>query len=504
MTASFTPDVLKAGAGFLALALALGLFVRAERRNVARLTVVYLLSLAFRAAAVIFHGTAMTGTAATFGFLAHLLQGLAFVWLAAALVFAVVLAGLRLQPPRIVRDLTTAGASLVLVFSVLATHNVDVTGIVATSAVVTAIIGFSLQDTLGNVMGGLALQLDGSVGVGDAVRFGDVVGVVREVTWRYVSLATKNGDRVIVPNSVFMKSQVLALGKAADVTGFLQRRWVRFHVDYRAQPPAVIAAVLEALRREPPPAMTLAPAPDVLLLEFQDSWATYAVRYWLTDYWQDEVTDSLVRTRLVFALRRAGIPMSIPAQSVFLTSEDRERQEHVREKEKRARLNALETVSLFDTLTEQEKDLLAEGLSFAPFAPGEAMVVQGSAVHHLYILSKGSAEVRVSVEGAPARAVRRLEAPDFFGERGLLTGEPRTATVVALDAVECWRLHKERFQGILAARPQIADDISRVLAVREVELFAVREGLSEEARRARLAQEHSSLLTKIQHFFEIT
>jgi len=72
---------------------------------------------------------------------------------------------------------------------------------------------------------------------------------------------------------------------------------------------------------------------------------------------------------------------------------------------------------------------------------------------------------------------------------------------VALGEVECWRLEKETFQSILAARPTIAEDISRMLAVRDVELAAVREGLSEEAKALRLARESDSLLAKIQHFF---
>ncbi|HKC25849.1 MAG TPA: cyclic nucleotide-binding domain-containing protein, partial [Thermoanaerobaculia bacterium] len=175
----------------------------------------------------------------------------------------------------------------------------------------------------------------------------------------------------------------------------------------------------------------------------------------------------------------------------------------VKEKERTARARALQSVSLFATLTDKERATLADRLVRAPFAPGEAIVVQGSEVHHLYILAEGSVEVRVAVEGAPARTVARLDAPDFFGEMGMLTGETRKATVVALTEVTCWLLEKEMFQGVLAARPQIADDISRILAARDVELVAVREGLSEEAKALRMAHEHGSLLTRIRDFFAL-
>jgi CRP-like cAMP-binding protein len=86
---------------------------------------------------------------------------------------------------------------------------------------------------------------------------------------------------------------------------------------------------------------------------------------------------------------------------------------------------------------------------------------------------------------------------------GLLTGEPRRATVVALSEVDCWLLEKERFQGILADRPRIADEISGVLAARAVELAAVREGLSEEAKRLMVASERSTLADRIRTFFDL-
>jgi CRP-like cAMP-binding protein len=259
--------------------------------------------------------------------------------------------------------------------------------------------------------------------------------------------------------------------------------------------------VTNALASEPIPNVAAAPAPQCVLIDFKESWATYQARYWLTDLLVDDSTDSVVRSRISYALRRAGIPLSIPAHTVFLTAEDAARAEHVKTKERSQRLEALAGVSLFATLTPEERATLGERLLPAPYAPGEVIVVQGSEVHHLYVLAKGEVEVRVAVEGAPPRAVARLTAPDFFGEMGMLTGERRRATVIALTEVMCWLVEKEMFRGILAARPKIADEISQILAERNVELAAVREDLSEEAKARRMEDEHGSLLEKIQRFF---
>ena len=84
-----------------------------------------------------------------------------------------------------------------------------------------------------------------------------------------------------------------------------------------------------------------------------------------------------------------------------------------------------------------------------------------------------------------------------------MTGEPRSATVIALSDVECYRVDKEAFHDIMQSRPEIAEDISEVLARRRVELDAAREDLNEEAKRARMRHHQGDLLNRIKHFFRL-
>jgi len=202
-------------------------------------------------------------------------------------------------------------------------------------------------------------------------------------------------------------------------------------------------------------------------------------------------------------LRRAGIPLSIPAHSIFMTEEDESRRERKSAEEIDERAEALKRVELFQTLTDEERCSLAARLRVAPFVRGEAMTRQGAAAHWLYIITRGDAEVRVSVDGNLSERIATLHQGDFFGEMGMMTGEPRAATVIALSEVECYRVDKEAFHDIMHSRPEIAEDISEVLALRRVELDAVREDLNEEAKRARLRQHQGDLLHRIRHFFKL-
>ena len=95
---------------------------------------------------------------------------------AGAIAFTVILPRLRLAVPRILQDIVIGAAAVVAVLSVASRAGINLSGLIATSAVLTAVIGLSLQDTLGNVLSGLALQTDDSVRVGDWIKMGDVSG----------------------------------------------------------------------------------------------------------------------------------------------------------------------------------------------------------------------------------------------------------------------------------------------------------------------------------------
>lgn len=110
--------------------------------------------------------------------------------LAGLLVFGALAPRVHLALPRIVQDVLIAAIGIFAVFGTASRAGVDLTGIVATGAVVTAVIGLALQDTLGNVVGGLALQLDSTVRVGDWIRVADVTGRVVEIRWRSTSIET--------------------------------------------------------------------------------------------------------------------------------------------------------------------------------------------------------------------------------------------------------------------------------------------------------------------------
>jgi small-conductance mechanosensitive channel/CRP-like cAMP-binding protein len=432
---------------------------------------------------------------------ALLCESIAIINLISVATFDVLLTLIRVRIPHILRDLLLASAYLIIGFILLSRSGFDLTGIVATSAVITAVVGFSLADTLGNIMGGMALQMEHTISVGDWVRIDNVEGKVKEIRWRQTSIETRDWDTVVFPNSLLMRGRVTLLGHRTGKPR-QHRQWVYFSVDFRYAPTEVIRIINAALTAEPIPNIAQEPDAHCIALDFKDSYVTYAVRYWLTDMSVTDPTDSEVRGRIYSALRRADIRLSIPARSIFVTEETEKRRARKQHEKIEQRVAALQRVDLFSKLTPDELHELAAQLKVAPFVRGEILTRQGAEAHWLYIIIEGTAEVRITVD-ARQEKVSTISEGDFFGERGMMTGSPRGASVIALTDMLLYRLDKVAFQSIITRRPEIAEDISHVLARRKVELDAIREELSDEAIRERMAKTQTALLDRIRVFFRL-
>jgi small-conductance mechanosensitive channel/CRP-like cAMP-binding protein len=477
---------------------------RASRRRLRRSVLLFALEVVLTLASLVIAHTQHSDLSQGFAIACNLLRVLLIINLSALALFDLLLPLSRWDYPDILHDLTVGAAYLIAAGWLMHQAGVNVTSIVATSAVVTAVIGLSLQATLGNVVGGLALQVDESIQEGDWIEFENKQqGQVKKIRWRHTVLETRDYDTLIVPNGQLMAQTIKVLGKR-DSAGAPHRMWVYFCVDFRFSPADVTSTVNKSLAAAPISGVSSNPPANCicydLARENRDGYVLYAVRYWNEDMWRTDSTSSDVRERVYSALKRADIPLAIPAAALFLSEENSERAMRKETRALESKLSALESVELFKHLDDQERRALAVAARRTPFGRAEVITRQGAKANWLYVLTKGDAEVRIaSPEGD--RRVAVLEAPSFFGEMALMTGQPREATVVALTEVECLRIDKKAFEGILQRRPVIAERISEILAARRLELDVVRDGLDPSAHKQRLSHENLKILRGIRDFF---
>jgi small-conductance mechanosensitive channel len=162
-------------------------------------------------------GVALEGTKAGIALREGLLviATIGFVRILLAFVFQGVLA--RMTLPRILSDVLFALSLIVWAIYRMDVLGVNLAGIVTTSAILTGGIALSLRETLANLWGGLALQLDNTYRIGDWVRVDDAMGQVVGIRWRYTSLATNSGETLIIPNSALVKNRVHVLARRGDL-----------------------------------------------------------------------------------------------------------------------------------------------------------------------------------------------------------------------------------------------------------------------------------------------
>lgn len=437
--------------------------------------------------------------------IAILLQGVVAIKLSVILLFQIILPLLKFQFASILEDIFAIIGYLLWAMIRLHYAGVDLSGIVTTSAVITAVIAFSMQDTLGNILGGVAIQIDRSIQIGDWVKVGDINGRVVDIRWRSTAIETRNWETVVIPNSILMKNTFSVLGRRNHQPE-QWRRWVWFNVSYDTPPEKVIAVAEKAVLSAYIPNVAKFPKANCVMMDYDHGTARYAIRYWLTDLFQDDPTDSKVRVHLFAGLKRAGISPAIPKNTIHLVKETEKLAEQKQQNELEKRKTMLRQHGLFRSLNDEEINILAENLKYAPYVAGDTITQQGNIAHWLYIIFQGSVQVSVASEGGSSENLSVIKASqegNIIGEMGLMTGEPRKATVEALDNVSCYRLDKPTFETVIRSRPEIVDDISTIIAERQQQLSETLKDMDEH-RRKQFKQNHKQeLLVKIRKFFKL-
>jgi small-conductance mechanosensitive channel/CRP-like cAMP-binding protein len=384
---------------------------------------------------------------------------LSFAAIRTAVSFGVFLLRLRSRTPipKILRDVLDVSFSVVAVLAILKTQlDIDLTSLLATSALVSVVLGLAMQDTLGNLFAGLSLQLERPYQVGDWVTIKEITGRVVQIAWRATRIETSRGEIITLPNNVCSKEAVKNYSRGGQPVAVD----LYVHAPYDRAPNEVKAVVLEAL--EHVPLMLREPAPTCRTWGYEEPGIRYQVRYYVEEFGQADWVMEEVYTRLWYGCRREGIELAHPkARQPPAGAPAPEFPEEVL-------AEMLRRVDLFKVLKEEERAKLRRELVPKRFARGEHVLEQGDQANTFYLVGGGELSVRT---GAGVE-VSRLTRGNYFGEMSLLTGEPRTATVVALTDVVLLELDRPVFARLFDEHPELAPKLSGMLAHRRAQLHA--------------------------------
>ncbi|HSQ24759.1 MAG TPA: mechanosensitive ion channel family protein [Pyrinomonadaceae bacterium] len=359
----------------------------------------------------------------------------------------------------------------------------DLGALFTTSAIFGVIIGLALQDTLGNFFAGISLHADRPFQVGDVIVVGDDVGVVESITWRAIKLRTFQNHIILVSNSNAAREAIEVMPR-----NNLNARLVLFGTLYSDSPAKTIHVVREAVRDADNVSDKITPI--VRIRNFGDSSIDWEIKYWLDDYAKYNDTDALVRQRIWYALRRNGLSFAFPTRTIQI---DRKTPIlPIRPEDQIA--DRLSAVDIFAPLSADELRQLAKATAVHVFAPGETLIRAGDEGSSMFVVHNGRVAVQVSDRGSP-RTVATLTDGNFFGEMALFTGEPRTASVVAVEETEVFEIGHAAMKHIFQTNPDLAESISWTITERQADLAK-----GSQAAQPSIA-ETAGLLSSIKRFF---
>jgi small-conductance mechanosensitive channel/CRP-like cAMP-binding protein len=378
---------------------------------------------------------------------------------------------------------------MVIVVVLRSTLDINLASVVATSAVLTAIIGLALQDLLGNLFSGIVLELEASFSRGDWVRIGTFEGTIVQTGWRTTQLRTRVNELVVLPNAMLSKEPIVNFSRPQPLVGDT----LHFEAAYEAPPSIVKRAAVSVAEAEP--AVARSPRPEVWLARYGDSGIGYAIRYWITDFAELERIRSRILSNLWYTLNRAGVRFPFPARDVFVYQGTAP----TLQPETVDVIGLLRSAPLLGPLSDSALAQLAPRLRRLRFGAGETVVREGDPGDSFYIVERGEAEVLLGGERGQD-VVGRIAAGGFFGEMSLLMGEVRTATVRAQSDLSLLMIDRAAFREVIAADPALLGPLSEAAARRLVEQRKHREAADAREPVVR-AEQVQRLRERIRGFF---
>ena len=378
--------------------------------------------------------------------------------------------------------------TLVLKFA----YGFQVDTFIAGSGIVAVVIGLAMQETLANIVSGIALQFGKPFRVGDWLVIETQRAEVMEMNWRSTKLRTNDDVYLDIPNKMVVSHTITNLSYPTKT----RANRLRVGFEYSA-PPNQVRDLLRRAAINSPGVLEMPPT-KVFLKEFGDSAVIYEIKYSLDDERRFNDIEDAIRTNIWYEARRAGLTIPFPIRTVELrrpAADSAKANSALRER--------LSHQELLAPLDDDQKNRLLERARILRFGRGEKVIRQDSEGCSMFVIVHGEVEVLLHVNGSDT-TVATLHPGEAFGEMCLLTGEKRSATILAKTDCELWEIERAHLQPLIQENKALAERLSELLARRRMETEGVLAAQTPPQVVEQKRQEYTmSFRRKISSLFEI-
>ncbi len=399
--------------------------------------------------------------------------------------------------PDVLRSLALGVMEIIVLFAVLkGVLNINLTAALATSAVLTMVLGLALQGVLGNILSGISLHFSRSIHRGDWVSIGSQEGVVVDTNWRETRILDRSSNIIILPNNIVASEKITNFAQPDNRSAL----FLPFKISAAAPAQRVLDALAEAARDCPQVAAD--PAPVTYIKSFDDFGVSYLLKFWITEYARKDIIITDVGRLAWYKLKRRGIEISAPlgdklapiaaGMSAAVAAAGREagsgkiialpepggaverevsdlRDENLSLLLQSAFLRYQQGEKAGQLMVPEDDVMdLAAVVQRAVYAKGEVLCRQGDKGRSAYIVARGRIRGEIIAEEYDKKFSTTFDVGpgEIFGEMSLFTGMPRTASGTITEEADLLKIKAEDFAVVLAKNPDLAEVMAELIAAR--------------------------------------
>jgi small-conductance mechanosensitive channel len=355
-----------------------------------------------------------------------------------------------------------------LLFS--AVWNVDLTGLFAALGVTSLVISLALQDTLSGLASGFLLLSDKPFEPGDWIEVNDIEGKVVDTNYRSSRIRDRNGDLIVIPNSVLASATLVNFDQPAR----LHRVVVSLQVAY-SNPPTNATEMLLAAARATKGVLS-DPPPVVRVVQIDDPLMGYNVQMWIDDYTISPRVKSDFGALVWYQSHRMDVPLPSPAFDLYHHDPIQEEADATLTVDQL--IERIRQASVFSEISDEDIRDLAEAAVPERFRRGETMLPPGIVSREIYVLWSGRA--RIMLAGVSDVFIE-LSDGDVFGVVSRSRDRAASQEVMAVTDCQVVRIDAST-AGVVASRnPSLADGLNQLLSSRNRRLDPLAERFDIEA-----------------------
>lgn len=374
-------------------------------------------------------------------FLVSVLKAFSLTWLS----------GKGIRVSKLITDVSVGLVYVILALVLLKElFGINVTPLLATSAVLTMVLGLALQDTLANLIAGTVFHFENSIRIGDWLEYEGRIGEVRELSWRAVRLVTTKQDDILIPNISLTK------GTFSNLTKLGAAREKDIGTTYGDDPDLVMRVIRKAVLSTP--GVRWEPEPQIWITEFADFSINYRIRFYPKQYRGYQRLEGAVMRNIWYLFKAHGITIPFPIRTLQI---ERRGKPSAAAHGTEDVLAALSGVELFGSFDEHEIAEVAGYSQLIDYPRGTVIAEEGESGESMFAIRFGRVEVLKQ-----GKRVTTLSAGDIFGEIALFSGGERTASIRALSDIEVLMIPKDGFETILKKNKEFIGKIEKIVEQR--------------------------------------